>query len=148
MPLRFQKNLVVVLPVNGNQRTADLPQCRYRSGSLIDPCYAPTVRQNFSGQGNPILFIGDPQVVQYLPSSIRQIRKQSSDDSPVAAGPDKILGDTLSKYRIDPVNENGFPGAGFTGKHIQLGIKRNGGTGDHCQILNIQLLEHPITPKS
>ena len=148
MPFRLQQDLIVVLSVNGDQCVSKLPQGRHSGSTLIDSGHAASIRQDLSGQGNAVLLVGNTQSIQNLPGLCRQICKQCRNHCPLTAGTHQIPGDPLSQHRIDSVNENGFSCTGFTGKHIQLSIKGNGCPGNHRQILNIQFLEHPVTPKS
>ena len=136
MLFRPQQNLIVMLPVDIDQRLAERTQQRRRCGFSVDSADTAAVRRDFARQ-QQFIILRIVSVFRQDGSGIRGERgEQRCDDGLFAARPDEILIGALPEDSPNPVNQNRLTCAGLTGKRIEAAFERNDSGFDDSKIFN------------
>ena len=122
MVCRIQQPHRVVLAVDVDQTSAQLPQHSRRGGHTVDPAAALSITGRF----------------QFVQHHIRDLRKRRTDHRFGRTRAHKILGSPIAQDRIDGVDQNGLARTSLTGEDVQPRLKMNFCLLDDRDIFNLQ----------
>ena len=137
MVCRIQQSHRVVLAVDVDQTSAQLPQHSRRGGHAVDSAAALSFGGDLTAQKQlcRALITGRFQFVQH---HIRDLRKRRTDHRFGRTRAHKILGSPIAQDRIDGVDQNGLARTSLTGEDVQPRLKMNFCLLDDRDIFNLQ----------
>ena len=141
MMRRVEQTHRIVLAVDVDQTTAQLPQNGCRSRHSVDAAVALALGGDLTAEQQCFgaLVAGLLQLIQH---SRRHLLKGGANHRLCSSGAHQVLRGAVAKDRIDGVDQDGFARTGLAGQHIQPRFKVHLCLLDHGNIFNLQAAQH------
>ena len=141
MMRRVEQTHRIVLAVDVDQTTAQLPQNGRRSRHSVDAAAALALGGDLTAEQQCFgaLVAGLLQLIQH---SRRHLLKGGADHRLCSPGAHQVLRGAVAKDRIDGIDQDGFARTGLAGQHIQPRFKVHLCLLDHGNIFNLQAAQH------
>ena len=130
----------IVLSMNLNQLLAQSTENRNRHRNSVHPAGIPSIRKDFPL--DQYFSLIHRHGILLKPGIIGHPVEHGADKRATSPGADGVPIGPLPQNGRNGVNHNGFTGPGFAGQRIEARTERNVRLANHCDILNVQQLQH------
>ena len=143
---RVQQLLSIVLTVDIQQLTAQLPQLGHRHQPPVYPAHVASVPLDLPLEQH--LSIMKSNAVLLQPRQGRHLGEHRRHQSRLGPGADQFPAGALPQYGADGVNDNGFACTGLTGEDVVARFKADVRRLDQGNIFDMKQGKQTITPIS